>query len=181
MTVEKFYIFLDIDGVMYDWDYIKKEADKGNDEVRKLKTFKPESIDALNLLMDELRKTYRVQLVISSTWRMQLADTIRVLYKNGAHLKGAIDATPITRTPEYRALEILEYLYQRHSTTDNINLVIIDDEYFDFKKYFTQEQIIKTEMFHNALSVDMVKSFLNQHTIQTIALKNNEQPVEKGK
>lgn len=155
--MKKFFIFLDIDGVMYDWDYIKSEVDGGNSEARSLKKFKPESIDALNLLMDTLRQTHKVQLVISSTWR---DNAIIPLYRNGAHLKGAIHSTPRSYNPEFRALEIISYLEKWHLNEGDYDFVVIDDEYFDFKKYFIDDQIIKTEMFHNALSIKQVQEFL---------------------
>ena len=43
---------------------------------------------------------------------------------------------------------------------DEYDFVIIDDESFDFKKYFTDDQIIKPNIFRGALSVDMVKQYL---------------------
>ena len=157
--MKKFFIFLDIDGVMYDWDFIRAEVDGGNNTARGLKQFKPESIQALNLLMDTLRETHRVQLVISSTWR---DNAIVPLYQNGAHLKGAIHSTPVSGHPEHRGLEIISYLESWNLKDDDYDLVIIDDESFDFKTYFTEDQIIKTEMFHNALSVKMIEDFLNK-------------------
>lgn len=165
--MKKFFIFLDIDGVMYDWDYIKSEVDGGNSDARGLKQFKPESIEALILLMDTMRQTHRVQLVISSTWR---DNAIVPLYRNGAKLKGAIHSTPVSGQPEFRALEIISYLEKWNLKDDDYEFVVIDDEYFDFKKYFTDDQIIKTEMFHSALSVDMVKNYLRKKGIEPISI-----------
>ena len=48
---ENFYIFLDIDGVMYDWDYMKKNNIHNFGVVN---TFSPESVEALNYLMEKL-------------------------------------------------------------------------------------------------------------------------------
>ena len=174
--MKRFFIFLDIDGVMYDWDYIVKEVDSGKTELRDLKHYKPESVQALNYLMEELRKDHRVKLVISSTMRRQLADITRILYNNGVKLKGAVDATLVSNHQEFRALEIISYLETRTFDNEDYGLVVIDDEYFDFKKYFTQDQIIKTEMFHSALSMDMVKNFLKSYRakqIQEIQIENN--------
>ena len=170
--MKKFFIFLDIDGVMYDWDYIKAEVDGGNLNARGLKQFKPESIEALNLLMDTMRETHKVQLVISSTWR---DNAIIPLYQNGAHLKGAIHSTPVLGDPAHRGLEIISYLDKLNLKDDDYELLIIDDESFDFKTYFTDDQIIKTEMFHGALSVDMIKNYLNKKGY----LKEEKTPEEK--
>ena len=156
--MKKFFIFLDIDGVMYDWDFIKNEVDGGNLPARELKTFKPESIEALNLLMDTMRETHKVQLVISSTWR---DNAIRPLYQNGAHLKGAVYSTPSLGDQAHRGLEIISFLEKWNLKDGEYDFVIIDDESFDFKKYFTDDQIIKPNIFRGALSVDMVKQYLD--------------------
>ena len=82
--MENFYIFLDIDGVLYDWVFVKQQiAMKKQKKGGIIKTFNPESISALNMLIFELEKKYNVNLVISSTWRHDLGYAINVLYANG--------------------------------------------------------------------------------------------------
>ena len=50
--MKNFYIFLDIDGVMYDWDWIIAETNAGRMKKGEFnKKFKPESINALNFLI----------------------------------------------------------------------------------------------------------------------------------
>ena len=64
--MEKFYIFLDIDGVLYDWVFIKNEINQGRIKMGGLiRHFNPQSIYALNYLIDGLNKLYDVNLVIS--------------------------------------------------------------------------------------------------------------------
>jgi hypothetical protein len=162
--MKKFYIFLDIDGVMYDWDYIISEVKSGRmkrgESIRK---FKPESIDALNLLIGELGKNYNVRLVISSTWRGNLPFAVKTLKNNGLIYEQEVERTPIS-DPAKRGEQILDYL----SDKENFDFVIIDDEMFDFKKFFNKEKIIKCEMFHNALSLNMVNEYLDK------VISNNE-------
>ncbi|MBQ7917897.1 MAG: hypothetical protein IJ310_03685 [Clostridia bacterium] len=174
--MKKFFIFLDIDGVMYDWDFIKAEVDGGNTSARELKQFKPESIEALNLLMDTMRETHKVQLVISSTMR---DNAIRPLYQNGAHLKGAVYSTPLLGDPAHRGLEIISFLEKWHLEDDEYDLVIIDDESFDFKTYFTDDQIIKPNIFKGALSVDMVKNYMRKKGYLKEEKAPETTPVEK--
>ena len=157
-----FYIFLDIDGVLYDWDYIINEMDSGRMKKGSfIDKFKPESIEALNFLIREQSKNYNVQLVISSTWRFFMEKTILILKRNGLQYNGPIHSTPISNDQSKRGEEILSYLKGK----TNYDIVIIDDEKFDFKKHFDGSKIIKTEHYHSALSLNQIKSYI---------AKNNE-------
>lgn len=153
--MKNFYIFLDIDGVMYDWDYIVAQTDAGNIKRGSLNNFKPESIDALNFLIEQLEKTYNVQLVISSTWRADMPHCVNTLKQNGLIYDKIVERTPFS-DPMLRGNQILEYL----SDKQNYDFVIIDDEMFNFKQFFKKENIIKTEMYHDALSFNHIKNFL---------------------
>ena len=154
--MKNFYIFLDIDGVLYDWGYIIAETDAGRREKGGLiDKFKPESIYALNLLINELQKDYNVGLVISSSWRSNLPFTIQTLKDNGLIYNKKIERTPIYN-PSKRGEQILDYLADK----TNYDFVIIDDEMFDFEKFFEKDKIIKCEAFNSALSVKMVDDFL---------------------
>lgn len=156
--MKNFYIFLDIDGVMYDWDYIIAETDAGRMKKGEfIRKFKPESVESLNLLIEEFEKYYNVCLVISSTWRANLPFAIETLKNNGLKYNKQIERTPIY-DPAKRGEQILDYLADKK----DFDFVIIDDEMFDFKKLFKKENIIKCEMFHSALSIEMVEDFLNK-------------------
>lgn len=155
--MSKFFIFLDIDGVLYDWDYIIAETKAG---IRKkgefIKKFKPDSMQAINLLIEELNKEYEVELVISSTWRSNMPFTIQILKDNGLEYNGSIGSTPIY-DPAKRGEQILDYIADKQ----DYDFVIIDDEMFDYKKHFSRDKIIKCEMFHSALSIPMVQEFIS--------------------
>ncbi|MBE7082682.1 MAG: hypothetical protein E7378_03310 [Clostridiales bacterium] len=160
---KKFYIFLDIDGVLYDWDYIFAETEAGRMERGEfIKKFKPESMNALNFLIKKLACCYDVKLVISSTWRANLPYAIKTLKNNGLIYSDKIERTPIY-DPAKRGEQILDYL----SDKTNYEFVIIDDEMFDFKKFFSQEKIIKCEMFHSALDMAKVNNFLHKLNLYT--------------
>lgn len=156
--MKNFYIFLDIDGVMYDWDFVIGEINAGRMERGGIiQKFKPESIEALNMLIKELEKCYNVGLVISSTWRSNMPFTIKTLKDNGLIYNKKIERTPIYNSGK-RGEQILDYLGNK----SDFGFVIIDDEMFDYEKFFTKESIIKCEMFHSALSMNMVKEFLTK-------------------
>ena len=162
--MKNFYVFLDIDGVMYDWDYITEEINAGR--VKRggiVKKLKPESVNALNYLVSNLEKRYNTQIVISSTWRNNLERAAEILKANGFECKNEITGTPISLSPEKRGEEILEFLKEKQ----NYDFVIIDDEMFDFKKHFSEDKIIKCEIYHSALSLGKVKNYLNKmHQIE---------------
>jgi len=171
--MRNFYIFLDIDGVMYDWNYIIAETNAGRMKRGAfIQKFKPDSIKALNMLIQQLQRDYNVGLVISSTWRVNLPFAIQTLKDNGLIYDKEIERTPISN-PAKRGEQILEYL----SDKENFDFVIIDDEMFDFKKFFKQEQIIKCDMFKSALSTEKVNNFLNNAGIigQYDDIKNQEE------
>lgn len=155
-VMKKFYIFLDIDGVLYDWDFIITETNAGRIKRGEfIKKFKPESICALNYLIKELEEQYDVRLVISSTWRSNMVFATKTLKDNGLIFDKEIERTPIY-DPAKRGEQIVDFL----SDKKDYDFVIIDDELFDFKNYFSANKIIKCEMFHSALSEDKVENFL---------------------
>lgn len=151
---DKFFIFLDIDGVLYDWNFIIKNGEKKSGIIKK---FNPKSIDALNFLIEKLSNTFYVEIVITSTWRINMQKTIETLLNNGLNKKIKINNTEISNNPQNRGIEILNFL------KNNIckDFVIIDDEMFDYDKYFKNSQIIKTNIFNLSLNKEMVVKFLN--------------------
>ena len=156
--MKNFYVFLDIDGVLYDWEYLISEIKNGRMKKGKLiRKFKPESMEALNLLLRKLEKNYNVSLVISSTWRRDMPFAIETLKANGLEYDKEFTRTPFSN-PAQRGKQILEYL----SDKENFDFLIIDDEMFDFKKFFCKDKIIKCDMFHSALSITMVSDFLSK-------------------
>ena len=166
---KSFYIFLDIDGVLNDWEFFKKEIASGAMKKGTIfEHFKPESINALNNLIKTLSKQFNVILVISSSWRRNLLKTETLLRKNGLKYDGVISATPITQTPEKRGLEILQFLKGKQ----NYDFVIIDDDSFDYAELFNSNKIIKTDVHLSALSMNMVDNYLKN--ILKLESQNNE-------
>ena len=163
-----FYVFLDIDGVLWDWKFIREQVEQG-----KLKrgglidTFNPQSIRAIDNLLYGLEKQYNVQLVLSSTWRYEMRTAIKTLKRNGFEHYNQMDTTPISRTPEHRGLEILKYLEDKPEPYD---FVVIDDEMYDFADCFNLSHLIKTNMLNASLSQEQVDVFLNQKTYDGVEL-----------
>lgn len=163
----KFYIFLDIDGVMYDWDSIKKENIKFNGIIDKFSTH---SVEALNYLMEKLRTEFTPVLVISSTWRKDMFFTIRKLKENGVKLDlRNTTSTPITSTPEKRGQEILSVL---KISPKKENYVIIDDEMFDYREHFSETKIIKTNIFNDSLRKDKIDNYFKNNNLSHLIEEN---------
>lgn len=154
-----FYIFLDVDGVLYDWEFIRGQIRAGKiKKGGKISAFKPESIEALNYLIREKSKDNEVHIVISSTWRHYMETIIERLKEHGLDYNGEFSRTPISGDPKKRSYEIKEYL--RGKT--NFDYVIIDDEILDFNEQFDSSKIIKTELYERALDQELVTTYLNK-------------------
>ena len=92
-----FYIFLDVDGVLYDWEFIRGQIRAGKiKKGGKINAFKPESIEALNYLIREKSKDSEVHIVISSTWRHYMETIIERLKEHGLDYNGEFSRTPIS-------------------------------------------------------------------------------------
>lgn len=155
-TDKQFYIFLDIDGVLWDWQWRIKQIKNGKIlRGTNITQFNPESVYALNTLISELNKTYACSLVVSSTWRTFMDITKQTLIKNNVKLPKEVLRTnvPISQN---RGVEILNFL-NAHQTD---NYIIIDDETKDIEKYFPQEKIIKTNIKNKSLRLSQVKKML---------------------
>jgi hypothetical protein len=165
---ESFYIFLDIDGVLAGHDYIKKLTDSGQRAKGGLiKELDPECIDALNFFIFYLSKKYEVDLVISSTWRSDLEDTIEILKFHGLKYDKEITRTGVIDF--IRGLEVLDYLKNKKN---NNNYVVIDDDSFDIAPYIPHSKIIKTSL-HKPLSIKHVKQHLKELNILTTEKEYN--------
>ena len=153
--MSNFYIFLDIDGVFYDYEWLKNS----NNKASSLLKFKPESITALNHLISSLEKQHNVDLVIISTWRLFKFEQLIAIFKNsGLNFDKTIHKTKDSTNPFTRSKDIMQYLKGKNNKE---NFVIIDDESFDFDLYFDKKNIIKTNIQNNALNKKMVDKFLN--------------------
>ena len=96
---KNFYIFLDIDGVLWDWDWRLGAIDKGKiKRISYIADLNPKSIEALNFLIEKLNENFNAKLVISSTWRSNLEETREILQNNGLKYDDELYATNISNT-----------------------------------------------------------------------------------
>lgn len=151
---ENYYVFLDIDGTMWDIKYVLYSLYFGSYSY--LRQPNIESIDALNLLVHELSKVYNVQLIISSVLRKFFKRDIKIMKEFGLKYYGNIEITPINCLTKSRAIK--NYLLNK---VNKNNYLIIDDNPFVVlnKKH---SNVIKTNMINKCLSVENVKLFLSK-------------------
>lgn len=156
--MQNFYVFLDFDGVMWDFKQIKNNGTKSLIKTVIKSNASTECLQALQYLIENLKKDYNPIIVISSERRRNL------LKLNINHAFGNIDCefdkTDIIKFKSRRFL-IEKYLKEKNETE---NFVIIDD-FISSLKYFGNDKIIKTSMFKGGLSVEKVDKFLNMKEI----------------
>ncbi len=155
---ENFYLFLDIDGVMWDWQWKLSEIKKGNiKEGIPLTSFNPESVVALNTLIEYLQRDYDFNLVISSTWRANLPITVATLRKNKVNLPQSISKTQFFKAPKGRGKQITTYLQGKR---DPQNYLVIDDKPHDFEECLDPSRIIKTNVYDKSLRLEDVNKWI---------------------
>lgn len=158
-----YYVFLDIDGVFMDWKFIKSLP--STPQTRMFEIFNPKSVEALNFLTQHMNEKYSVHLVISSTWRHDMNRTKAVFANNGIITKNKLTCTPIFYDPARRGEEIIYYLKKNGFNKQKDDYLIIDDESFDFDKYFPKSKIIKTNIFNNSLNMEMINKYLQKQKL----------------
>lgn len=169
---ENFYVFLDIDGVLWNEEYIVFLRDNNIPKDNDIETyFSSKSMTALNTLLNSLENKFKVQLVITSSRRSLLEKTIAILYKNNLVYDDKIDKTESTikNIDMPRGLEIKKYLKQNKNSK---NYVVIDDEVKDIKPFIKHSHIIDVK--NEGLQLHHIEKFLKAKDISLISLNENE-------
>lgn len=160
MGKEYFYLFLDIDGVLWDWKWRMNEIKNGNvKKSQAIAQFNPKSVEALNEIIEYIDKDFICNLVISSSWRTFFEETKQILDKNGVKLPAIVSKTPVIPMPHSRGKEILKYL---NNKLDSQNILIIDDETKDIEPYFFKHNIIKTDIYNESLRAHHATKWINE-------------------
>ena len=163
----KFYIFLDIDGVLWDWNYLKKVEAEANTIVRADSVLNPKSVQALNMLIGHLEQGFDTRLVVSSSWRNVKAkrENNYMLYDYGLKYSKPIEHTILRdemKKPYNRGEEIQDYLDKHNISSEHGDYVIIDDEMDHLKPYQHAGKVIETSM-SKSLNRDHIARFLQEN------------------
>lgn len=168
---KNFYIFLDIDGVLWDWDFRLAGINNGTiKRVHYIADLNPKSIKAMNYLLKTLNKTHNPKIVLSATMRSNMKLAQEILSSNGLEYNDELLATKLSFQPSKRGREILEFL----NTHEKGDFLILDDESYDFKEHFSSDKIIKTSLNNESLTKKHVTNWLK--TFEA----NLNQEAEKG-
>ena len=142
------YIFLDIDGVMNNQEDWLNKVKEGR---REDSMFCDEAWE----LLSQVIKETGARVILSSSWRAGFVQTDSGIdmCDGNCHLTTRLNyyfeeyGIPIvgltTSYYDHRGKQIMEYVKQHFSSTDN--WIVLDDEDIDIKDYVPEERIIKTE------------------------------------
>lgn len=146
-----FYIFLDIDGVMNDYEYWNECKQRHhNASVMKMECypFNPRSLNNLMLLNRELQhKQYAMRILLSSTWRLDDISTGIVKSRLAEYGMTIFDKTPqlnilpLDKLNSHRSLEIKRWLETHKNPT---NYLILDDD-SDILNNFEEKHFVNTD------------------------------------
>lgn len=190
----KFYIFLDIDGTLWDANtpryagfYIQ---------------LKPESVVALNTLIESLKKIYDVDLVVTSKRRVKWRSCKQFLIDNGVNFPSEkMSKTQLKKLKHPRGVKIAEYLFndifkdKLKSEKTFIRptwllfskllnrkfsdyYVVLDDSIKPLKPYIPDKNIIRTS-YDESLSMEMVSDFLESKNIPLIENRMTNVPTKE--
>jgi len=167
-----FYIFLDIDHSLWDWDYYKSENNKGG-------LFNPKSLEALNYFLELLReRNYNTTIVVTSKSRNNISDAIVLLRAEGLDSTVPIDCTGGAKGSDSGA-NIIEYLKCHESgivpslsISDRFmaalypkrvfdQYVVIDNRVDHLLPYIPKKHRIITNTVSGSLSKEMINLHIN--------------------
>ena len=171
---KNYYIFLDIDGVLWDWKFLIDKIKRKETSFKDFK-FKSESVDALNYLIYCINDKFDAKLVISSTWRVNMFFTKNMLYNNGLIYNKEIESTKFFPPSRKRGEQILDFLNKKNEPN---NYVVIDNNNFDFAKTLDTNKVIKTDGKTESLTYDLVDNFLSKNPDILDSIPNSNESLD---
>ena len=155
------YIFLDIDGVLNDKRYYSRQHRKyGGRFFCEDMPFNPRSLKNLRKIIDRTGGKENTSIVLTSSWRRseKCMTVLKArLMEYGMKIKPGYTTDNIDGN---RGIEILDWLRKHvavktihyydnealtfHDIPREHNFIILDDEMYDIKNYFTDDHIVQT-------------------------------------
>jgi hypothetical protein len=157
--MKKFYVFLDVDGVLINYKWKKLVHYLKLNKLGYSQDICPFNVVVLNRLLNKIKKSeYEPVIVVSSSWRYNRLDNLIALLKannlkhDGKYL--------VTDKNIVRGKSIKNFIDQNEITD---NFVIIDDEISDITPYISSEFIIKASgIFKSGLTNKDIKIFITK-------------------
>lgn len=177
---EQYFIFLDIDGTLVDFEYGQRVRGPffsfGENTV-----LNPESIEALNLLIQSLEQTYDTRLVLTSGRRENLRACVRNLFENGLKYDRPITCTPLepgrrgqkivdfmmtSSMPRHPRLQkVVDYLLRRYADHGYKNYVVLENDASKIRYEIPPERRIMTNAKKRALQPYQVEKYLKANNL----------------
>ena len=177
---EQYFIFLDIDGTLVDLEYGQR-ARGPFFSFGKNTVLNPESIEALNLLIDSLEQKYDTRLVITSGRRKNLHECVRHLYDNGLKYDKPITCTPLTEgrrgqkivdfmmtssTQKYpKAKKLIDFILKRYADHGYKNYVVLENDISKIRYEIPPARRIITNAKNKALQPYQVEKYLKTNNL----------------
>ena len=180
---EQYFVFLDIDGTLVDLRYGQYRRGPffsfGENSV-----LNPESIEAVNLLLESLEQKYDTRVVLTSGRRKDLASCVEHLYENGLKYDRAISCTPLTEgrrgqkivdymmtssLPRYPKLQkVVDYILRRYADHGYKNYVVIENDTSKIRFEIPPERRIKTNAKKRALQPEQIIKYLKANNLPIV-------------
>lgn len=177
---EQYFIFLDIDGTLIDLEYGQRTRGPffsfGENTV-----LNPESIEALNFLIDSLEQKYDTRLVITSGRRENLRACVKNLYDNGLKYDRPITCTPLedgrrgqkivdfmmtSSLPRYpKVQKVVDFILRRYADHGYKNYVVLDNDVSKIRYEIPPERRIVTNAKRRALQPYQVEKYLTKNNL----------------
>lgn len=142
-TCRTVYIFLDIDGVMNNEEYIKECYERNGHHAMHMShaPFDPKCLNNLMILCRQIEANdFRPLIILSSTWRLHEIPTEIVDARLAEYGLSIFDKTDNINGE--RGKEILRYMNEHKSYIDYL---VLDDEDYDMLAYLEESNIIHTD------------------------------------
>ncbi len=185
---EKFYVFLDIDGTLWDYSFLRKT----NSLIYKLN---PDSIDAVNRLINKIDEKFDCELVITSQRRKDWDECKNFLLSSGLKYDKELKRIKVN-DKKPRGIKIAEYMendlkgreFAKHKTFNPIiatiktrvvakkmsqNFVVIDDNMNPLIGLIPYKNIIKTDINYESFNMAMANRVINQFLINDLESDKN--------
>ena len=177
---EQYFIFLDIDGTLVDLKYGQRARGPffifGKNTV-----LNPESIEALNLLINSLEQKYDTNLVITSGRRKNLHECVSHLYDNGLKYDKPITCTPLVEgrrgqkiidfmmtssSQKYpKAKKLIDFILKRYADHGYKNYVVLENDISKIRYEIPPSRRIITNAKTKALQPYQVEKYLKTNNL----------------